>query len=345
MVRRLEKRLQRFLDVGHVVCFTNGTVALMALAKALGIAGEVIVPTFTFPATVQALLWAGLTPVLADVDAETHMLSPEGVEKLLTPRTSAILGVHLWGSCCHPEEFETFARNNGLVLFFDACHAFGCTANDRKIGSFGAGEAFSFHATKIVNAMEGGAISTNDPVLADRLRDKCNLPGGKSIGLETRMSEAQAAMALLSLEDYSVYRQRNHDLYLRYQKGLSEIPGLTMVVAPPTIQSNCQYVVIEVDQQRYGLDRDALFDVLLQENIVCRKHFCPPLHRWPGMELKTPSNANGFAVAERLSQRVLQLPTGGNLPPGAVEKICEHLAMIARHAPSIARKMNSPTSC
>lgn len=349
LVQRLETRLQDFLQVRHVVCVANGTLALMALARALEISGEVIVPTFTFPATVQALAWAGLTPVFADVRRDTHMLGVADAERLITPRTAAILGVHLWGGGCQPEEFEALSRQRGLRLFFDACHGFGCVVGGRRIGNFGDGEAFSFHATKILNAMEGGAIATNDPVLAARLRTIRSFHATETLAnvsarMNAKMSEAQAAMALLSLDDYPRNRAVNRELYLRYEAALSTIPGLTLVTTPSNVESNHQYIVIEVDARRFGLDRDTLYDLLEAENIYCRKHFCPPVHDMPGFREAVQTQGASFPEAEALAQRVLQLPTGGNLPPGAVERICEHLVLIHAHAPEIVN-LTRTTKC
>lgn len=346
LVRQLEERLADFLQVKHLLCVANGTVALMVMARALEVRGEVILPTFTFPATAQALLWAGLTPRLADVSPETHMLAPATVDSLISPRTAALMGVHLWGGTCQPMELEALAARHGLALCFDACHGFGCTHAGRRVGGFGQAEAFSFHATKILNAMEGGAIATNDTALANRIRAIRSFHPGEDLApvpvrMNAKMSEAQAAMALLSLDDYPHNRAVNRNLYLRYKAGLAGIPGLRLVTTPAGDDSNHQYIVIEVDGDRFGLDRDPLYDLLEAENIFCRKHFCPPVHGLPGFRDRQPGRDMAFPLADRLSRQVLQLPTGGNLPPGAVEAICELLARINRHAEAIRQRLET----
>jgi dTDP-4-amino-4,6-dideoxygalactose transaminase len=170
LVNELDEQFAEFIGAKHAVSVTNGTVALMILAKGLFAEGEVIVPAFTFPATVQALIWAGMTPVLCDVDTVTHMLHPDKIIPLITERTVGILGVHLWGRPCIPDRLEEIAAERKITLFFDACHGAGCSYKGRKLGTFGGGEAFSFHATKIINAAEGGCITTDNDAVADRLR-------------------------------------------------------------------------------------------------------------------------------------------------------------------------------
>lgn len=347
LVRRLEERLADFLQVKHVLCVTNGTVALMVLARALEIEGEVILPTFTFPATAQALLWAGLTPRLADVSPDTHMLDPRSVEQLITPDTGAILGVHLWGGTCEPLALEALAAKHELPLFFDACHGFGCTHAGRRVGGFGRAEAFSFHATKILNAMEGGAIATNDTALANRIRSIRSFHPGEDlvpvpVRMNAKMSEAQAAMALLSLDDYPGNRSVNRNLYLSYEAGLAGVPGIDLVTTTSDEESNHQYIVVRIQPKIFGLDRDALYGLLEAENVFCRKHFCPPVHGLPGFE--GSRTGDSFPVATQLAQQVLQLPTGGNLPAGSVEKICELLKRINRDAETIRQTLES-SSC
>ena len=237
LVRELDKAFAEYLGVGHAVSVINGTVGLMILAKALEISGEVIVPALTFPATVQALSWAGLTPVFCDADLGTHAITPELVAPLIGGRTAGILGVHLWGRGCDVTGLQAMADRHGLKLFFDACHAIGCTHGGRPIGNFGTGEVFSFHATKIVNGAEGGCITTNDSALADRLRTIRNFNDGEtfarvSLRINGKMSEAQAALALLSLEDVAENIAANRRRYDGYVVALAGLTGLELVRYP-----------------------------------------------------------------------------------------------------------------
>ncbi len=170
LVREFESRIAAYLGVKHCVAITNGTIALEIAIRALGMTGEVIVPSFTFVATAHALHWQGLTPVFADIDPDTHCLDPESVRRLITPRTTGIIAVHLWGRPAPVAELEAIAAEFGLALLFDAAHAFGVSVGEHMVGSFGRAEVLSFHATKFFNSLEGGAIVTDDDDVAHRAR-------------------------------------------------------------------------------------------------------------------------------------------------------------------------------
>lgn len=206
LVESLDHEIASYLGVKHAVCMTSGTVAIMVACKSLDIEGTVIVPSFTFCATVQALLWSGLKPIFCDVDPTTHNLDTEMVKSLIQEDTTAILGVHLWGRPCDVTKLQAIANEHNLKLIFDACHAFGVTLENKKIGNFGDLEIFSLHATKILNAAEGGCVTTNSSEIASRLRTvrnfhSSNVDAEVSLRINGKMSEAQAALGHLSLQD------------------------------------------------------------------------------------------------------------------------------------------------
>ena len=214
LVRELDDRFAEHLGVRNAVSITNGTLSLMVAAKALDLSGQVIVPAFTFPATAQALSWAGLTPVFCDVDPTTHNLSVELVEPLINDQTCAVLGVHLWGRACNPYDLADLCDRHGLLLFFDAAHAINCTYDGRKIGGFGCVESFSFHATMMLNGAEGGCLTTNDDELANCIRTVKNFHESQSFAkvplrINGKMSEAQAGMVLLGLKELPNNISRN----------------------------------------------------------------------------------------------------------------------------------------
>lgn len=342
LVNELDKRFAEFIGCQHAVSVTNGTVALMVLAKGLALAGEVIVPAFTFPATVQALSWAGLKPVLCDVDAETHMLTPATISRHITPKTCGILGVHIWGRPCMPELLQSFADTNGYILFYDACHGIGCASNGKKIGNFGSGEAFSFHATKILNGGEGGCITTNDPELADRLRTIRNFHPSETyarvpLRLNGKMSEAQAALALLSLEEYSQNVAANKIRYDALKQEIEDIQGIRLVSYDPENSNNYQYLVLEVDEQKAGLSRDILLTLLSAENIFCRRHFYPGVHKM------TPySNQNAeFPVTDMLCKQLLQLPNSQNMTAETIQRIALLIRMILSFSNDITKRVDT----
>ena len=204
-VKELEDRIAEFVGVKHCIAMCNATVALEIVIRALGLTGEVIVPSFTFVATAHALQWQQIVPVFCDIDPATHNIDPRRVEELITPQTTGIIGVHLWGRACDTEALSEIARRHHLHLLYDAAHAFACSYEGRMVGNFGDAEVFSFHATKFFNTFEGGAVTTNDDELAAKIRLMKNF--GFSgydevtyIGTNGKMSECSAAMGLTNLE-------------------------------------------------------------------------------------------------------------------------------------------------
>lgn len=329
MVRALDDAFARAIGVDHAICVTNGTVALMLLARALELSGEVIMPAFTFPAGAQAIAWAGLKPVFCDVERETHMISAEAVEPFITNRTAAVFGTHLWGRACDPDSLAQLCERHGLVLFFDACHAVACTHKMRPIGNFGIGEAFSFHATKVLNAAEGGCITTNDADLANRLRTMRSFHANETyadvaVRFNAKMSEAQAALALLSFEDLPKNINANKIRHRAYVEYLAGLPGLTIVDYDNAERNNYQYIITDVDAKIAGLNRDQVYHALAAENILCRRHFYPGVHKMPGFD------AAGVALptTELLCSRILQLPSGQTMQPDDVARVCDRVHAI-----------------
>lgn len=344
LVRLLEERLAEFLGVRHVVCMTNGTLALMVSLKALELRDQVIAPAFSFPATVQAITWAGLDPVLCDVDPVRHTITAETVRPRLTAGVSAILGVHLWGRACDPKGLAALAREHGLSLLFDAAHAFGCTHSGRHISGLGQVEAFSFHATKVLNATEGGCATTNDDGVAARLRTIRNFHAQETFAwvdmrLNAKMSEAQAAMALLSLEDYPLNAAANRESLLAYAEGLADLPGLRLILPDAGEESNCQYAVVDVDAEGVGLTRDELTRLLEAENVLARRYFMPGIHRSPPYCRTHPQFVDALPVTDRLSSRLLQLPSGQTVTREQITRTCELLRFLVQHARDASRRL------
>jgi dTDP-4-amino-4,6-dideoxygalactose transaminase len=344
LVQQLERALAERLGVTHAVCVTNGTVGLTVLAKALELSGEVILPAFTFPATAHALAWAGLRPMLCDVAQDTHMITDETVAPLVSPETAAILGVHLWGRTCDPKRLQDFADRRGLTLFFDACHALGSSRGATPVGGFGAAEVFSFHATKIVSGAEGGCITTNDDRLAARLRTIRNFHPSETFApvelrMNGKMSEAQAALALLSLEDLDRNIGANRQRHDAYAAGLAGIPGLALMRFDRENHSNFQYAVVAVDEARSGLSRDMIMRMLEAENIICRRHFYPWLHRCHPYAGSESARAGAFPVTDRLCRTLLQLPNGQTLAPADVARICGLIARMVTEADRIRARL------
>ncbi len=338
LVREFEERVARLAGVRHCVATCNGTVALQLAYRALEVRGEVIVPSFTFVATVQALRWIDATPVYCDVDPVTHNIDARQVERLINPRTRAIVGVHLWGQACDVDALAEVAERHGLPLIFDSAHAFGCSYRGRPVGSFGAAEAFSFHATKFLNTGEGGAVTTNDDEVAERLRaERCfGFQGEESVldgGTNGKMPEICAALGLTYLESFNDLMATNLAIYQQYKTQLADVPGLSLLSPDLVGTSNYQYVVTTVDESTAGVTRDELLEVLRAENILAKRYFYPGCHRLiPGAR---PESSLNLGVTERLLRSVLVLPGGASMTTGDVHRVCETLKLALSHGSEI----------
>ena len=336
-VQEFERRVALSIGVRHVVAVCNGTVALEIAVRALGLTGEVIVPSFTFAATVHALHWLGITPVFCDVHPRTHTLDPRRVEELITPRTTGLIAVHLWGRACEVDDLSTIANRHHLKLLFDAAHAFSCSYKGRMVGNFGNAEVLSFHATKVLNTFEGGAVVTNDDDLADRLRLMRNmgfrtLDEVVSVGTNGKMSEVSAAMGLTGLESVDEFIAVNRRHYEHYRHELAGIPGITLAPVSETERSNFHYVVLDVDEAHSGISRDDLIRVLHAENIKARRYFFPGCHRMPPYRDLYPEAGASLPETERLAESVLCLPTGETLTAEDVAAICGIVRLAVSHS-------------
>ena len=344
-VIELERRIAELTGVRHCILVANGTIGLELLARALGLAGEVIVPAFTFVATAHALKWQEIQPVFADIDPATHCLDPKSVEAAVTPRTTGIVGVHLWGRPCAVEELADIAARRGLKLLYDAAHAFGCSHGERMIGSFGEAEVFSFHATKIVNSFEGGAIVTNNDDLAEKLRLMQNF-GFRGfdnviyLGTNGKMSEVSAAMGLTNLEKLDELIETNHANYLAYVRHLAGVPGVAIFPYDERHRSNYQYVVALVSPDA-PLTRDELVAVLHAENVAARRYFYPGVHRMEPYRTLFPDAHRSLPRTEELCREVLVLPTGPSLSEADIERLCGIVRTALANAGAVRERLAS----
>jgi dTDP-4-amino-4,6-dideoxygalactose transaminase len=337
LVREFEQRIADHVGVEHCVAMCNATIALEIAIRGAGLTGEVIVPSFTFVATAHALQWQEITPVFCDIDPATHNLDPDKVEQMITPRTTGIIGVHVWGRPCDVERLTAIAQRRNQTLMFDAAHAFGCSYRGRMIGSFGRCEVFSFHATKFLNSFEGGAIVTNDGAFAEKLRLMRNFgfAGYDNviyIGTNGKMSEASAAMGLTNLDSLDDFIAMNRRNYEGYTKVLRAVPGLTLATYNHSESNNYQYIVVEVDAGGLGLTRDELVAVLHAENVLARRYFYPGVHAMEPYRSFFPHARLLLPETERVAVRVLLLPTGQSVD----EEVIGTIGGILRAAHEVA---------
>ena len=333
MVQEFERRISSYLGVKHCVAMCNGTIALEIAIRALGLHGEVIVPSWTFIATAHALYWQDITPVFADIDPLTHNLDPASVRRMITPRTTGIIGVHLWGRAAPIDELQAVADEHGLKLMFDAAHAFGSTYNGKSIGQFGACEVLSFHATKAFNTMEGGAVVTNDDELAEAMRLMRNFGfvGYDNVihpGTNGKMVEVCAAMGLTNLDvlnEVFAINRRNH---AAYKAALGALPGVRVIDYDANDCNSHHYVVVEVDG-RCPATRDQIIGALHAENILARKYFWPGCHKMKPYRDLFPHAGLMLSNTETLAAKIIVLPNGADLSEAAIATICSIFGVLA----------------
>jgi dTDP-4-amino-4,6-dideoxygalactose transaminase len=326
VVQAFEQRIAQYLGVKHCVAMCNGTIALEIAIRALGLQGEVIVPSWTFVATAHALHWQGITPVFADIDPQTHNLDPEAVRRMITPRTSGIIGVHLWGRAAPVDELQAIADEHDLALMFDAAHAFGSTYRGQSIGRFGRCEVLSFHATKAFNTMEGGAVVTNDDELAETMRLMRNFgfKGYDNVvhpGTNGKMIEVCAAMGLANLDGFEEVVLANRRNYQIYRDALRNVPGVKLLEYPDVDQNSHHYVVAEISEG-CPFTRDQIIAALHAENILARKYFWPGCHKMLPYRDIFPHAGLLLADTERVARRVLVLPNGTTISSEVIDAIC-----------------------
>lgn len=336
LVRELEEKIANYLGVKHCVAMCNGTVALEIAIRALGLEGEVIVPSYSFVATAHALHWQGIKPVFADIDPATHNLDPAAVRRMITSRTTGLIGVHLWGRAAPVEELQRIADEHGLALMFDAAHAFGCSHGGRSIGGFGRAEVFSFHATKFFNTFEGGAVTTNDDEVAGKARLMRNFgfsgyDNVVHIGTNGKLAEVCAAMGLANLDALQDLVAANRAVHSDYRDALGDLDFATLLEFDEREQNNFQYCVIEISS-RCRVSRDEIVKALHAENILARKYFWPGCHRMKPYRDLFPDAGLVLANTKDVAERVIVLPTGPSLPDGTVATISSTLRVMMDRA-------------
>jgi dTDP-4-amino-4,6-dideoxygalactose transaminase len=343
-LQQFEKHICELTGVKHCVAVCNATIGLEILAKAIGLSGEVIVPSFTFAATAHALRWLGITPVFSDIDRATHNIDPRQAEELITARTSGIIGVHLWGRPCNMDALVHLTQRHGLTLLFDAAHALGCSYNGRMIGGFGDAEIFSFHATKFINTFEGGAIVTNKDELAAKLRLMRNfgftgLDTVACLGTNGKLNEVCAAMGLNSIASMDTFIEINRRHYDQYRREMAIVPGISLAFYDEDEKNNYQYIVLEIEEQIAGVGRDVLEKILWAENVLARRYFYPGCHRMEPYRTEQPGASAHLRNTQWLAERILCLPTGSAVTSNDVASICALIRFVLENAAAVKERL------
>lgn len=346
LVQEFEQKVADAVGAKHCIAMCNGTIALEITIRALEMTGEVIIPSATFIATAHSLQWQEITPIFCDIDEITHNIDPHQIEKMITPRTTGIIGVHLWGRPCPIDQLAEVAKMHGLTLIFDAAHAFGCSYKGKMIGNFGDAEIFSFHATKFINTFEGGAVVTNNNELAAKIRLMKNFgfAGYDNviyIGTNGKMSEVSAAMGLTSLENMEAIIAKNRQNYTTYKKNLANVPGIELIPYDQKENANYQYIIAEIDETKTIVSRTQIVDILHAENIIARRYFFPGCHQMEPYRSYFPHAGLMLGITKKILSRVISLPNGITITDEDIEKICSILAGIVRQGKALRKRLQT----
>lgn len=324
--KALQAELQKYMGVPAVELLTNGHMALELSLQAMNLQGEVITTPFTFASTTHAIVRNGLEPVFCDIDPETYTMDVTQIERLITDRTCAILPVHVYGNVCNIEEIERIAHKYGLKVLYDAAHTFGETYKGQGIGNFGDASCFSFHATKVFNTIEGGAVCYRDPDMGRRLYELKNfgIHGPEevdAVGANAKMNEFCAAMGLCNLRHVDEEIAKRRAVVERYREHLEGVDGLCLNVQQPEVRSNYAYFPVVFDENLFGASRNEVMDALAQNGIGARKYFYPLTNTFECFHGKYDVDAT--PVALHMAKRVLTLPLYADLSMEDVDRICK----------------------
>lgn len=324
--KALQAELQKYMGVPAVELLTNGHMALELSLQAMNLQGEVITTPFTFASTTHAIVRNGLEPVFCDIDPETYTMDVTQIERLITDRTCAILPVHVYGNICNIEEIERIAHKYGLKVLYDAAHTFGETYKGQGIGNFGDASCFSFHATKVFNTIEGGAVCYRDPDMGRRLYELKNfgIHGPEevdAVGANAKMNEFCAAMGLCNLRHVDEEIVKRRAVVERYREHLEGVDGLRLNVQQPEVRPNYAYFPVVFDENLFGASRNEVMDALAQNGIGARKYFYPLTNTFECFHGKYDVDAT--PVALHVAKRVLTLPLYADLSMEDVDRICK----------------------
>lgn len=324
--KQLEKELAEYLKVPYLSLFTNGTLPLITALQALHITGEVITTPYSFVATTHALWWNGIKPVFVDIDLATGNMDPEKIEAAITPRTTAIMPVHVYGKPCNTAAIQEIADKYGLKIIYDAAHAFGVEVNGESLLNAGDMSTLSFHATKVYNTIEGGALVMHDEKMKKRIDYLKNFGFADEVtvvgpGINSKMDEIRAAYGLLNLHQVDAAIEARQKVAIKYRKELRDVAGITFFDDMPGVKHNYSYFPIFVDASKYGMTRDELYSKMKEQNVLGRRYFYPLISTFStyrGLDSANPSN---LPNAHKMVNSVICLPMYHNLRESEIERV------------------------
>lgn len=322
----LEQALCDYLKVPYISLFTNGTLPLITALQALRITGEVITTPFSFVATTHSLWWNGIKPVFVDIDPETCNIDPEKIEAAITPRTTAIMPVHVYGKPCNTKAIKEIADKYGLKVIYDAAHAFGVEVNGQSILKEGDMSTLSFHATKVYNTIEGGALICHDEQTKKRIDYLKNFGFASETevvapGINSKMDEVRSAYGLLNLKQVDEAIEKRHQVAIKYREALGNVEGITFFDDMPKVRHNYSYFPIFINTDKYGMTRDELYFKMQEQNILGRRYFYPLISTFStyrGLDSAQPKN---LPMATQLAKSVICLPLHHELTEEDIERI------------------------
>ena len=327
----LERELERHLKVPYLSLFNNGTIALIVACQSLRLSGEVITTPFTFAATTHVLSWNNIKPIFCDIDEETMNIDAAKIESMITPQTTAILPVHVFGTPCDVEKIQDVADRYGLKVIYDAAHAFGVEIGGKGIGNFGDISMFSFHATKLYHTVEGGALVHGDKNLKSRIdllknfgiknEDEVVMPG-----INGKLNEVSAAIGRIMLDYVAEERRKRIELGKVYDDELSNVEGIKLMPkVEGDVKLNHQYYVVRIDAAKFGKSRDEVYDEFKKYNVFTRKYFHPLCSEFTCYRQLNSAKKENLPIANKVAEQVLSMPMYGELEADDVKKICDIL--------------------
>ena len=326
--QKLEEELAKYLKVPYLSLFTNGTLPLITALQAMRITGEVITTPFSFVATTHSLWWNGIKPVFVDIEPETCNLDPSKIEAAITPKTTAIMPVHVYGKPCKTKEIQEIANKYGLKVIYDAAHAFGVEINGESILNFGDMATLSFHATKVYNTLEGGALVVHDEQTKKRIDYLKNFGFASETevvapGINSKVDEVRAAYGLLNLKqvDHAINSRRK--VAIRYRDELQGVKGITFFNDIPGVRHNYSYFPIFINAEEYGMTRDELYFKMKEHNVFGRRYFYPLISTFSTYRGLDSANPDNLPIATQMSNNVICLPMHHPLSENEVEYILQ----------------------